>query len=145
MKSSIHPPSRDHVLNTYRTSNPFSPKESPDWAPISVSQMQYTDARDVISMKPPVPPRGLTAPVAYQNQPHSALEAKGNVHKNAPPVPPKPSSLGSDRNSTIRNQFQNRDATLSGPTTRKSRRSSLASGLLDDNVNDDISWKPLVP
>lgn len=145
MKSSIHPPSRDHALNTYRASNPFSPKRSPDWAPITASQMQYMDARGIIPMKPPVPPRSLTAPVAYQNKPHNALGAKGNVHKKAPPVPPKPNSLGSDQNSTIHNRSQNGDATFSGPTTRQSRRSSLTSGLLDDNVSEEISWKPLVP
>lgn len=145
MKSSIHPPSRDHALNTYRASNPFSPKGSPDWAPIAASQMQYMDARGIIPMKPPVPPRSSTAPVAYQNKPHNALGAKGNVHKKAPPVPPKPNSLGSDQNSTIHNRSQNGDATLSGPTTRQSRRPSLTSGLLDDNVNEEISWKPLVP
>ncbi|OJJ05356.1 hypothetical protein ASPVEDRAFT_86709 [Aspergillus versicolor CBS 583.65] len=145
VKSSISSPSEDRVLNTYRTSNPFSPKENPDWALIAASQMQYTNTPGIIPMKPPVPPRSLTAPVAYRNQPHSALEAKGNVHKNAPPVPPKPSSLVSDQSSTIQNRSQNGGATLPGPATRRSRQSSLTSGLLDDNVSEEISWKPLVP
>ncbi|KAL4781149.1 SacI homology domain-containing protein [Aspergillus varians] len=146
VKSSIRPPNRDYILNVHRTSNPFSPKDSPDWAPIAATQMKSTDTHEIVSRKPPVSSGSLTATVTSQIQPSSPLEIE-NSPKNAPPVPPKPTSLGLSQNSATHSSFRNArdDATLPGAVSRHSRRPSLTTGLLDDNVSEEISWKPLLP
>ncbi|KAL4919403.1 SacI homology domain-containing protein [Aspergillus aurantiobrunneus] len=128
VKSSMRPPTRDYILNVRRTSNPFCPRESPDWASIARTQIKSLGVHDIVSRKPPLPPRSLTTSVT--------AEIEKASHKNAPSVPPKPSSLGSNLDPATNRPSQkaNDDATLSGTTT----------GLLDD-VSDEISWKPLVP
>ncbi|KAL4974356.1 SacI homology domain-containing protein [Aspergillus desertorum] len=140
VKSSIRPPAKDYTLNEYRTSNPFSPSESFEWVPIATTQMKFTDTRGVISRKPLVPPRSTTASVSSQFLQSNTLEAEEHPKANAPPVPPKPSSLGLNENPAFQRQSPDvrSDATL--PTTSKS---SLPTGLLDGDISNDFTWQPL--
>ncbi|KAL2866794.1 SacI domain and endonuclease/exonuclease/phosphatase family protein [Aspergillus lucknowensis] len=92
VKSSIQSPSNDSTLNLHRTSNPFSTKESPDWVPVAPAQEKTPNNR-LLYKRPPIPPRNSTFPAISRIQPTRPLHPKGDVHKAAPAVPPKPNSL----------------------------------------------------
>ncbi|KAL6229879.1 hypothetical protein BDW75DRAFT_224124 [Aspergillus navahoensis] len=142
VKSSIRPPAKNYILNTHRTSNPFSKSESLEWVPIAAAQTKFSDTRGVISEKPLVPPRSTTALVSSQFLKSNFLKAeKHHPNANAPPVPPKPSSLGLNQNPAFQRQSlkTRSDAmlpTVSGP--------SLPAALLDDDISDDFTWQPLL-
>ncbi|KAJ0416675.1 SacI homology domain-containing protein [Aspergillus carlsbadensis] len=91
VKSSIRPPTNDYTLEVYRTSNPFSANEDPSWVPIAAIQATAT----VTLGKPSVPPRSLKSSLSSESlQLHRSRTEDISGHKPAPPVPPKPSSLG---------------------------------------------------
>ncbi|KAL4811568.1 SacI homology domain-containing protein [Aspergillus unguis] len=143
VKSSVRPPTKDHILNVQRTSNPFAPKESPDWTPIPTNRCDSAIANDVITRKPPLPPRSATVSVMSQGQPYSPSESEENLRRNAPPVPPKPSSLGSKHNGALYPPV--RKAVSETPTVSMGGTRSSTTGLLDDNVDEEVNWKPLIP
>ncbi|KAL4911636.1 hypothetical protein BDW74DRAFT_11225 [Aspergillus multicolor] len=151
VRSSIRPPAKGYILDTHRTSNPFSPVESLEWAPMTMAQRKFTDTCDVGFEKPPFPPRSMTAPDKPQPPQPVPRGTENGSKKIAPPVPPKPSSLGLDQSPAAAQrtiQITHRHAPLSeivakDPHTSSSSSSSL-TGLLDDNVSDEISWKPLL-
>ncbi|KAL4991570.1 SacI homology domain-containing protein [Aspergillus falconensis] len=142
VKSSIRAPAKDYILNEHRDSNPFSHSESLEWVPIGATQAKVIDTRGEISRKPLVPPRSTTAPASSKFLQSNSLKAEEHQKANAPPVPPKPSSLGLDQNPAFQRQSLNArsDATL--PIV--SSRSLLPTGLLDDDVSDDFTWQPLL-
>ncbi|KAL4886374.1 SacI homology domain-containing protein [Aspergillus karnatakaensis] len=99
VKSSIGPPASGFVINAQRTTNPFAPKGGPDWVSAATPQTKCAGSDSTVSTKPPVPPRSVTAPVASRNPGLRSLKIEESSHKNGPPIPPKPSSLGSKQNS----------------------------------------------
>ncbi|KAL3477830.1 SacI homology domain-containing protein [Aspergillus californicus] len=124
VKSSIRVPSKDYTLNVHRTSNPFSVSRGPDWVPF-VETTRTAYGREHLSGKPPVPPRSLTAPAA------SAMRTGDNLsQKHAPPVPPKPSSLGLSQTLTARRRSPTETSyhmSSSSPVRTGSRASSAMS------------------
>ncbi|KAL4870163.1 hypothetical protein BDV12DRAFT_62283 [Aspergillus spectabilis] len=184
VKSSIRPPTKDYMLNVHRTTNPFSLGDSPNWVSIAATHMQPAGTDDVISKKPSIPPRRLIAPVASQNSPPGSRKTEESPHKSGPPVPPKPSSLGTNHNSDPNRPFLEGPGRISSAASLQvddrggsslsrgrysprsaestsieprgavtgygnppghSARTPVTTGLLDDNVSEKISWKPLLP
>ncbi|KAL2834525.1 SacI homology domain-containing protein [Aspergillus cavernicola] len=183
VKSSIGAPSNDYTLNFHRTSNPFSAREGPDWVPFAMNQVNSADNSGVDFRKPPIPPRSLTAPVASPNQLSTPLKTGDSSHRPAPPVPPKPSSLGSNQSTAARRPIpdtprhigssssmrtgpgassaisvghpppsrgrtlndRDRLATRSDDGLRQPAKTSINTGLLDNNVSEEVNWKPLLP
>ncbi|RDW93227.1 SacI domain and endonuclease/exonuclease/phosphatase family protein [Aspergillus mulundensis] len=147
VRSSIRPPANGYILDTYRTSNPFSPTENLEWGPMTVTQRKSTDTCDANFRKPPVPPRSTTAPATPQFPQPVRRGTEDGSKKNAPPVPPKPSSLGLNQNpAAVEHPFQiaHSDAPVPEIVAKDTHKSSLLTGLLDGNVSDEISWKPLL-
>ncbi|KAL3463760.1 SacI homology domain-containing protein [Aspergillus heterothallicus] len=96
VKSSIRPPADNYTLDVYRTPNPFSAGESPHWVPIA--GIQARAASVATSRKPRIPPRSLKTPISFESlRPNWPQAEEASGRKPAPPVPPKPSSLGSDQ------------------------------------------------
>ncbi|KAL4993671.1 SacI homology domain-containing protein [Aspergillus recurvatus] len=141
VKSSIRPPAQDYILDEYRTSNPFSPSENLEWLPIAATQTKFIDIHRVVSGKPLVPPRNTTTPVSSQFLRSNSTTTKENPKANAPPVPPKPSSLGLNQSPAFQRQSVNVRSDTTLPTDS---RSSIPTGLLDDDVNVDFTWQPLL-
>ncbi|CEN60126.1 hypothetical protein ASPCAL02567 [Aspergillus calidoustus] len=94
VKSSIRPPTKDYTLDVHRTSNPFSARESPNW--VSIAAIQKETAT-VISGKPSL--RSLVL--------HASQTEEVGGHKPAPPVPPKPSSLGLNKGPSTSRTYPN--------------------------------------
>ncbi|KAL4955062.1 SacI homology domain-containing protein [Aspergillus filifer] len=143
VKSSIRPPNKDQTLNIHRTSNPFAPRESPDWTSVTLNQMQSISTRDTVPRKPSIPPQSQTVSLASHSQTSSLRRTgeDGRVSpRNAPPVPPKPNSLGLTHARRSLSEARS-DRMLS----RQRIESASPTGLLDDNVDEEISWKPLLP
>ncbi|KAL4933596.1 SacI domain and endonuclease/exonuclease/phosphatase family protein [Aspergillus undulatus] len=147
VKASIRPPTKDQILNIHRTSNPFVPRESPDWSHIAPTETESISTRDTIPRKPPVPPRCVTAPLLGQVQQLSSQEIKDSLPRNAPPVPPKPNSLGLNQDAASQRKIPNArgSSMLSDTLSKNHTRSSLPTGLLDGSVDEEINWKPLLP
>ncbi|KAI9370004.1 SacI homology domain-containing protein [Aspergillus egyptiacus] len=148
VKSSIHAPSKNYILNPQRTSNPFSATDLLDWIPLPETQVKSPSASQVTFRKPPThPSRSFTAPVASPSQASVPSKVGKSSHEPAPPVPPKPSSLGSSQSSMARRPTLNIHglAKRSDDGLRQSAKASMNGGLLDDNVHEEVNWKPLLP
>lgn len=131
----------------HRPSNPFSPNGCSDWVPMTATQITPMNIHNKLSRKPQVPLRSFTASVASHSQTFGEHGTDENLHGNAPPVPPKPSSLGSTHNWTTPRQSREahgNPAMLSRPVSGHPTNSSM-TGLLDDELDSQIEWKPLVP
>ncbi|KAL2801888.1 SacI homology domain-containing protein [Aspergillus granulosus] len=181
VKSSIRPPANDYTLDVHRTSNPFSTKEDPNWVPLANTLARTTT---ITSRKPPIPSRSLKSPGASDSRQINASQTdEASRPRSAPPVPPKPISLGSNQGPLVGRIYPTspRSSTspyrgspgplstspmspsasgssLAGrssgqkdfilPFNERGRQSfshSATQGLLDSNLGEDISWKPLVP
>ncbi|KAF2239352.1 hypothetical protein EV356DRAFT_502391 [Viridothelium virens] len=123
-RSTVKPPSQDHIPNPNRPSNPFAPSSEPDWVKVEkppgglsrTSSWQVDGSSDA---KPPPPPRNLpsrklpppinpppnngTIPHLLDRSPsisstasdRASILSKQTSRKPAPPIPKKPKNLSS--------------------------------------------------
>ena len=143
VKSSIRPPAKDYILNEHRTSNPFSYSESEklEWVPIVATQRKFMVTGGAISRKPLVPPRSAAASVSPRSLHTEPLKAEEHLKTYTPPVPAKPSSLALNQSTPLPRQSPSACGDATHPIASGS---SLPTALLDDDVNVEFNWQPLL-
>ncbi|KAK1140622.1 Inositol-1,4,5-trisphosphate 5-phosphatase 1, partial [Aspergillus melleus] len=148
VKSNVKPPNDGYILNSYRTSNPFSPDSNPDW----IAGLQ----QDRSASRPLPPPRtNVSNP---KNRPRSNSGTSGSnlerleredmaaTHRNlsrntkaTPPIPRKPVLLA-----TALGQ-QHGDSLKSSGLDSGEDAVHESGSILDDTPDTTIDWKPLLP
>ena len=122
-RSTVKPPTKDHIPNPNRALNPFVPSSEPDWVkvekpPAGLSKTSSWQMDGTPDTRPPQPPRNLpprklppladppsndTVPslldrslsVSTTNSDRASILLKQTNRKPAPPIPKKPKNLSS--------------------------------------------------
>lgn len=104
MKSTIHPPADDFFVNIYRSPNPFSANDEPDWIHLSRpgrSDIGLEDSSSAVQVRPQASGCELVDVSAQPESPNMGVREADKSPKTArsiktpPPIPRKPVLLSS--------------------------------------------------
>ncbi|KKK21475.1 hypothetical protein ARAM_004639 [Aspergillus rambellii] len=174
-KSLIRPPAEGYTLNPHRGSNPFSPRPSADWSLLptwladrNLQNMavwasigpQFHQEQRAPSQQRKLEPTSLgtkqnsAALRRAQTMPQNidSTSSRGDTNllrreiKPTPKLPPGHSASNSPAAQNLNAGYDLMDSSVNPP----SQSTSSSSGdkrcdLLDENVNENIGWKPLIP
>ena len=147
MKATVQPPKEGFVPNPQRISNPFSRDTEPDW--VLTSGLKRRDTDMCVERKPLPPPRHRTFDAINSTQSREPRV----LDKVPPTIPRKPLSLTSHtaHRTSIPSSVSAAFTTSKADSTRRYQHESQektdsgTSDLLDDHMNEEIDWKPLIP